>query len=237
MPTNFQDAASPCRHVDLPQTLLEPILVRHALAKDWSVRFETTFIDFQRDSPIGPITSTLKDNLTGQNYTVQSKYLISCDGARSQIMKQLDLPLLKKPGQGLAINVLAEVDLSKHMLSRKGNLHYIVQPDIEHPGWGWACVLRMVKPCKPAQRWETQTRVEAFIWNSNILKLKLTLCFSCSGHEFMFIILPEPGFEDFRVRPSNEEYMKRLREFVGDDSIPINIKVGDNFLSLRRGRP
>lgn len=41
----------------------------------------------------------------------------------------------------------------------------------------------------------------------------------------MFIILPEPGFEDLRVRPSNEEYLKRLREFVGDDSIPIHIKV------------
>lgn len=48
----------------------------------------------------------------------------------------------------------------------------------------------------------------------------------------MFIILPEPGFEDFRIRPSNEEYLKRLREFVGDDSIPINIKVYDSRLSL-----
>lgn len=185
-----QDAASPCRHVDLPQTLLEPILVRHAIAHKWSVRFDTSLIEYQRDSPTGPITSTLKDNLTNQTYTVRSKYLIGCDGARSQIMKQLDLPLIKKPGQGLAINVLAEVDLSKHLKSRVGNLHYIVTPDLEHPPWGWACVLRMVKP-----------------W-----------------HEFMFIILPEPGFEDFRIRPSNEEYMARLREFVGDDSIPINIK-------------
>lgn len=145
---NRQDAASPCRHADLPQTLLEPILVRNALANNWSVRFDTSFIEYQRDTPNGPITSTLKDNLTGQSYTVQSKYLIGCDGARSQIMKQLDIPLLKKPGQGLAINVLAEVDLTKHMQTRVGNLHYIVTPDLEHPGWGWACVLRMVKPCK-----------------------------------------------------------------------------------------
>lgn len=149
---SFQNAASPCRHVDLPQTLLEPILVQHALANDWTVRFDTSFMHFHRDSPTGAITSTLKDNLTGQCYNVQSKYLIGCDGARSQIIKQLDIPLSKKPGQGLAINILAEVDLTKHIKTRIGNLHYIVTPDLEHPAWGWACVLRMVKPCKSDQR-------------------------------------------------------------------------------------
>lgn len=58
-----------------------------------------------------------------------------------------------------------------------------------------------------------------------MLQVSLTIVSSRSGKEFMFIILPEPGFDDFRVRPSNEEYMKRLHEFVGDSSIPINLKV------------
>lgn len=31
--------------------------------------------------------------------------------------------------------------------------------------------------------------------------------------------------------------MKRLREFVGDDSIPINIKVGDNFCLFEEEGP
>ncbi|SMR44865.1 unnamed protein product [Zymoseptoria tritici ST99CH_3D1] len=183
-------AASPCRHVDLPQTELEPILVKHALDNGFTVRFDSSFVEYQRDSPGGPITSTIKDDLTGQTYTIRSKYLIGCDGARSQIMRQLDIPLLKKPGQGLAINVLAKVDLSKYIRHRMGNLHYIFTPDLVHPPWGWMCVLRMVKA-----------------WN-----------------EWMFILLPEPGFEDLRVRPSHDEYMKRLREIVGDDSIPIEIK-------------
>lgn len=78
------DAASPCRHVDLPQTLLEPVLVRYATSNGWKVRFDSTFVKYERESPTSPIVSTIKDNLTGQEYQIRSKYLFGCDGARSQ---------------------------------------------------------------------------------------------------------------------------------------------------------
>lgn len=139
------EAATPCVHTDLPQTLLEPILVKHATVKGWKMRFDSKFVKFERDSPNSPIISTIEDILTGQTYQVKSKYLFGCDGARSNIMRQLQIPLDKKPGQGLAINLLVEVDLSKHMEHRTGNLHWIMQPEKEHPAWGWAALLRMVK--------------------------------------------------------------------------------------------
>ncbi|KAK5722613.1 hypothetical protein LTR15_005844 [Elasticomyces elasticus] len=183
------DAASPCHHVDVPQTLLEPILVKNAINKGWKMRFDTTFVKFERDFPDGPITSTISDNLTGHTYRIRSKYLFGCDGARSNIIRQLDIPLIKEPGQGLAINVLVEADLEKYMKHRTGNLHWIMQPELEHPPWAWVCINRMVK----------------------------------SWHEWMFIIFPEPGFTDLRVRPSNDEYMKRIRQFIGDDDVPVKI--------------
>lgn len=61
-------------------------------------------------------------------------------------MKQVDLPLIRKPGQGLAINVLVKADLSHLVDSRKGNLHWVMQPDREHPDFGWLGIVRMVKP-------------------------------------------------------------------------------------------
>ena len=61
-------------------------------------------------------------------------------------MRQLDLPLDKKPSQGLALNLLVRADLSKHMQHRTGNLHWIMQPDKEYPVFGWTCIARMVKP-------------------------------------------------------------------------------------------
>jgi hypothetical protein len=36
-------------------------------------------------------------------------------------------------------------------------------------------------------------------------------------------MLPEPGFEDFQVVPSYEDYKSRVRQFIGDDSIDVKI--------------
>lgn len=138
------ETASPCSPVDLPQTLLEPILVRHAILKGFTTRFDTTLLSFIEDN--GIITATVTDNLSRHEYRIRTRYLFGADGARSQIVKQLNLPLAVKPGQGLAINVLVRADLSHLVEHRKGNLHWIMQPDRKHPDFGWMAIVRMVKP-------------------------------------------------------------------------------------------
>jgi len=182
-------AASPCKHVDCPQTILEPILINRARNGGWRVRFDSAFVEFARDGPEGLITSTIQDTLTGHKYQIRSKYLFGCDGGRSQVIRQLAIPLKKEPGQGLAINVHAKMDLSKFMKHKEGVLHWTFQPEIDHPPWAWSVIVRMVEP-----------------WN-----------------EWMFIVLPEPGFTDFTVKPTHEECMKRMRQCVGDDSVEIEI--------------
>jgi 2-polyprenyl-6-methoxyphenol hydroxylase-like FAD-dependent oxidoreductase len=139
------DAASPCNHVDLPQTKLEPILVRYATLNGFTCRFDTTFLSFERPEP-DIIISKVKDNVTGQIYHIQSNYLFGADGARSQILRQLQIPLIKKPGQGLAINILVKVDLSHIVEHRMGNLHWIMRPGEGVPDFGWSAIVRMVKP-------------------------------------------------------------------------------------------
>lgn len=139
------DAASPCKHVDLPQTVLEPILVRRAILNGFTCRFDTTFLSFVHESP-GTVLCELRDNLTGHAYRVRSKYLFGCDGARSQVLRQLEIPLIRKPGQGLAINVLVKVDLSPFVGTRMGNLHWVMQPEEHFSDFGWAAVVRMVRP-------------------------------------------------------------------------------------------
>jgi hypothetical protein len=61
-------------------------------------------------------------------------------------LRELKLPLTKKPGQGLAINALVKVDLSSLMKYRTGNLHWVFDPEKERPAWAWACIVRMVRP-------------------------------------------------------------------------------------------
>jgi 2-polyprenyl-6-methoxyphenol hydroxylase-like FAD-dependent oxidoreductase len=130
--------------VDLPQTLLEPILVRNATLNGFNCRFDTTFVSFTQDEE--GVLSTLKDNISGALYQIRSKYLFGADGARSEVFRQLELPLDVRPDQGVAYNVHLKADLSSYMRYRTGNLHWLLQPDKEHPLFGWACIARMVRP-------------------------------------------------------------------------------------------
>ncbi|KJZ75782.1 hypothetical protein HIM_04939 [Hirsutella minnesotensis 3608] len=140
------EMASPCKPADLPQTLLEPVLIRNAVHNGFKVRFDTTLVSFTRDHDAGTITALVRDGVSNLQYEIRTKYLFGADGARSQVVQQLDLPLDRKPGQGLAYNVLVKTDLSHIIDSRMGNLHWVIQPDREHPDFGCMCVVRMVKP-------------------------------------------------------------------------------------------
>ncbi|KAJ5787368.1 2-4-dichlorophenol 6-monooxygenase, partial [Penicillium paradoxum] len=140
------ELASPCEPFDLPQTVLEPVLVRHAVLNGFKCRFDTTLVSFVEDAKTGLITANIRDNISNHQYQIRTRYLFGADGARSQIVKQLNLPLVAQPGQGIAINVLVKADLAHLVKNRTGNLHWVMQPDREHPDFGWMGIVRMVKP-------------------------------------------------------------------------------------------
>jgi 2-polyprenyl-6-methoxyphenol hydroxylase-like FAD-dependent oxidoreductase len=134
------------------------------------------------------VTTTLHDKIIGQNFRVRSKYLFGADGARSPIMEQLGIPLIKSPGQGFAVNILIEADMTHLMANRMGNLHWLLTPDKEHPDHAWIGCIRMVKP-----------------W-----------------HEWLCIIFPSP--DAAKKARSEADYIKRVHEFIGDDSVEVKIK-------------
>ena len=186
-------SASPCDPCDLPQTLLEPMLVSHATRNGYQVRFNTSFLSFKEEQD-GRITTTLKDDLSGIKYRIRSKYLFGADGARSRIAKQLEIPFEIGTGGGLAINVLVKADLSHLVKNRMGNLHWIMQPENDAPDYAWMGIVRMVKP-----------------W-----------------HEWMFILFPKPNY-DTSIVPTREQYLQRVRDFIGD-STPVEIISISNWI-------
>lgn len=110
------------------------------------MRFNTTLLSFAKDERSHVITAAVRDDLTETETTIRTTYLFGADGARSHVVRQLGLPLDRKPGQGLAFNVLVKADMSHLMGSRMGNLHWVMQPDRAHPDFGCMGVVRMVKP-------------------------------------------------------------------------------------------
>jgi 2,4-dichlorophenol 6-monooxygenase len=103
--------------------LLEPILVRDAVGHDVDMRFSTELITFEEIT--GGILATLRDRITGNEYTVTSKYLIGADGANSKVATQLGLPMDVKPQGPQALNILFDADLSLRMGTRTAGLHWV----------------------------------------------------------------------------------------------------------------
>ena len=95
MPSTFaylreQQLASPCLVCDIPQTYLEPILVKNATARGTRTRFSTEYLSHTQDDD--GVTTTVRDRLTGAVYNIRSKYLIGADGARSKVAEDIGLP-------------------------------------------------------------------------------------------------------------------------------------------------
>ncbi|KAH8887264.1 hypothetical protein GQ53DRAFT_874391 [Thozetella sp. PMI_491] len=179
------ELASPSEMLDLPQTLMEPILMRYATLNGFKSRWDTEFVSFEPD--VNGVITTLLDRLSGATYQVRSKYLFGADGARSKIVQQASIPLIHRPGQGFAVNVLIKADMAHLMEHRKGNLHWILQPNREICDWAWIGCMRMVKP-----------------W-----------------HEWLCILFTSPAAK--REVRSEEEYMERIKELIGDDSVNVEV--------------
>lgn len=202
----YEDA-TPCKHIDLPQSVLEPILVQRAASEGWDVRFSVTFERCEENEDGAGVTSFLRDRVTDTAFVVRSKYLFGCDGARSTIAHQLDLPMIQKPGQGLALNVLVKVDLSDSIEARRGNLHWVFQPENPYPDFAWASIVRMVKP------WNEFVQSDHYVPEKDIPN-KL-YC------RWMFILFPRNGVE-FKM-PSHAQLLGRCREIAGKNDIPLEI--------------
>lgn len=137
------DLASPTMMCDLPQHLLEPLLLSAAGPKKTNVRYDTEYMSHTQDED--GVTVTVLDRLSNQEYQIRAKYLIGADGARSKVVEHLDLPLSGKMGLSGSINVVFEADLSKYVAHRPSVLYWVIQPGSTVGGLGIG-VVRMVRP-------------------------------------------------------------------------------------------
>ncbi|PHH67606.1 hypothetical protein CDD80_705 [Ophiocordyceps camponoti-rufipedis] len=138
--------ASPCTPADMPQTLLEPILIRYASHHGFHVRFDTKLTALTIQDDEATISATVVDTLSHARYRIQTRYLLAADGARSLVVRELGLPLRKRAGQGAAFNVLVRADLEHLVKARSGNLHWVVRPGEEDGVFAAMGIVRMVRP-------------------------------------------------------------------------------------------
>ncbi|MFW3172191.1 FAD-dependent oxidoreductase [Geodermatophilus sp. CPCC 206100] len=137
------ELASPTTMLDAPQTITEPILVQAAQERGARIRFDTEYLSHVQDDE--GVTTTVRDRLSGAEYTIRSRYLIGADGARSAVAADLDLPYEGPGAVAGALSIVFEADLSRFVAHRPSVLYWMLQPGAEKEGVGLG-VLRMIKP-------------------------------------------------------------------------------------------
>jgi 2,4-dichlorophenol 6-monooxygenase len=135
--------ASPSENCDLPQTLLEPILIGHAAARGSRIRFDTEYVGLEQDED--RVTVAVRDRLSGHDYTIRAKYVIGADGGRSKVAEDVGLPFEGQMDIAGSMNIVFHADLSAKVEHRPSVLYWVLQPGSDIGGIGMGLV-RMVRP-------------------------------------------------------------------------------------------
>jgi 2,4-dichlorophenol 6-monooxygenase len=135
--------ASPSLTCDIPQTYLEPILVKNAAIRGTEARFSTEYLSHEQDSD--GVDVKVRDRLTGSVYTIRAKYLIGADGARSMVAADIGLPMDGQMDIAGSMNITFRADISAYVSHRPSVLYWVIQPGSNVGGIG-AGLVRMVRP-------------------------------------------------------------------------------------------
>lgn len=136
-------AVSPSRMCDMPQDLMEPVLLGAAQDRGARVRFDSEFLSLVQDED--GVTVRVRDRLRGDEFDVRARYVVGADGARSRVAEAVGLPIRGRMGVGGSINVVFEADLSHLVADRPSVLYWVLQPGADVGGIG-AGLVRMVRP-------------------------------------------------------------------------------------------
>ncbi|MER5505577.1 FAD-dependent monooxygenase [Streptomyces sp. NPDC002766] len=137
------ELAGPTRMCDMPQHLMEPVLIDAAVARGTRLRFSTVYKSFVQDA--SGVTVTVEDRLRGDEYTIRARYLIGADGGRSKVAEDAGLPMGGQMGVAGSINIVFDADLTKYTAHRPSTLYWVLAPGATVGGIG-AGLVRCVRP-------------------------------------------------------------------------------------------
>lgn len=215
---------SPCTMLDIPQTYMEPLLVKNAAERGAKVAFSTRYLGHE-DTGDG-VTVRLLNRLSNQEYTVRAKYLVGADGAKSQIAEEIGLELEGHVARAGTVYIRFKADLSHYVEHRPSILHWIMNPaaDFGEIGMG---LLRCVRPWNEwIAGWGFDIAAgEPDLSDENILKQIRTLV----GDDSM-----TPEIQDVSTWFVNQQFahtMSKGRVFCGGDAThrhPPSSGLGSN---------
>jgi len=136
-------ASSPSTMMDLPQNLLEPILVDAAATAGAQLAYNVEYLGHVQDAD--GVTVSIRDRLSGHESTVRTRYLVGADGARSRVAEDAGIPLEGVLARAGTVYVQFDADLSTYVEHRPSILYWIMNPAAGFGEIGMG-LLRMIRP-------------------------------------------------------------------------------------------
>lgn len=119
---------SPTYPANLPQTRLEPILLKQAFELGADVTFGSELIDIVDDGL--SVTAKLRDGRTGATSTASARYLIGADGASSRVRKSIGIEMEGPSALAHFLAVNFRSDVRPLFGEHPGVLFFVVSPEI-----------------------------------------------------------------------------------------------------------
>jgi 2,4-dichlorophenol 6-monooxygenase len=139
-------AASPCEMCNIPQHILEPILLERARELGADIRLHHEVISIEQDAE--HVKARVRPRDGSPEFEVVAGYAIGCDGARTVVGRDGGFEFEGEAAQGDAITVWIEADLSRYTAHRSGALFVTVTPGSEDMVSIWTCI-------EPWSEWST----------------------------------------------------------------------------------
>lgn len=139
-------SASPSAMCNIPQHVLEPILLDRArqLGADIRLHHEVVSVD---QSPTG-VRALVRPRDGSAAFEVTARYAIGCDGAKTVVGRDGAFEFEGETGLGHAITVWIEADLAAYTAHRPGALFVTVTPGSQDWVSIWTCI-------EPYDEWST----------------------------------------------------------------------------------
>jgi 2,4-dichlorophenol 6-monooxygenase len=115
---------SPSPMLDIPQPLMEPLLIKNAAERGAILSFHTEYLSHEQDSE--GVTVQFRDVRSGHLFEQRARYLLAFDGARSKVAEQIGLPFEGELARAGTAYVRFKADLSRYVAHRPSILHWIL---------------------------------------------------------------------------------------------------------------
>ncbi len=139
-------AASPCEVCNIPQHILEPIMLHHACDLGAEIRLHHEVVALHEEADV--VIARILPRDGSREFEVAARYVIGCDGARTIVGEEGGFEFEGQGGLGNAITVWIDADLSRYTRHRSGALFVVCNPGSDDIVSIWTCI-------EPWNEWST----------------------------------------------------------------------------------